>query len=640
MHNQDFFNQAFVYLMAAVVSVPLAKKLGLGSVLGYLLAGIAIGPFALGMIGQDGTDIMHFAEFGVVMMLFLIGLELKPSLLWKMRGSIFGLGGLQVLVTTIVIAGGSMFFKHSFSQAISIGLILAISSTAIVIQSLAEKKLLKTESGKSAFSVLLFQDIAVIPILAVLPLLAQNAMKNRNEHGAAVKLHDAVVQHDVSVLDGWLQLLVIIGLVVAIILTGRFISRHIFRFIASTGIREIFTAAALLMVISIALAMEKVGLSPALGTFLAGMVLADNEYRHEIETDIEPFKGLLLGLFFIAVGAGIDFKLFFQKPFVVLFLLGSLIIVKFIVLLVLGKLFRLGAGKGISLAMTLAQGGEFAFVLISFSQQNNLFSNDTASLLIITVALSMAITPVLLIINEKLIQPLYVKRQNSEQEADNIDEDDSPVIIAGFGRFGLIAGRLLIANGIKTIVLDNNPKNIQILRKFGLKVYYGDASRPDLLHAAGADKAKVLILAIDDKEKSLEIAEYVKRKYPHLKLLARAIDLRHLFEYFSKDIRTVKVEVFDSAVEVGKTALKELGFTNYQANRAALTFKEHNRNNIPVLYEHWLEDKKKYIREARRYANELEEQLIAEKEHSIHDSDSAWDSTTIREEINDRLKGK
>ena len=629
MHNQDFFFQAFVFLAAAVISVPIAKRLGLGSVLGYLLAGVAIGPFALGFIGSEDNDIMHFAEFGVVMMLFLIGLELRPRLLWSMRRSIFGLGGLQVLGTTILITAGALILKLPINQAVSVGLILALSSTAIVLQSLAEKNLLKTSAGQSVFSVLLFQDIAVIPILAILPLLAGSKEASQVSHEAQQHAHET---SEILAQSGWLQLLIIIGLVLGIIFVGRFASRFLFRIIASTGIREIFTATALFIVIAIALAMEKVGLSAALGTFIAGVVLADSEYRHELESDIEPFKGLLLGLFFIAVGASIDFSLLVDKLGLVLALVGGLVGIKLIVLLALGRLFNLRKGKQMLLAFSLAQGGEFAFVLISFSQQNHLFPELTASILMLTVALSMMITPLLLIVNEKIIQPAFSKAEN-DSEPDKIEQEDAPVIIAGFGRYGLTVGRLLLANGIGATVLDNDPKNIQILRKFNMKVYYGDASRPELLHAAGANEAKTLVIAVDDKDKALEIAEYAKHHYPHLEIFARAIDLKHLYLFYKKGITNVKTEVFGSALETGIEVMQSLGCNKHLSYRIAQTFKKHNKAVLYDMYQHWLGDKNKYIKEAQRYTQELEELLRTEREGAIPETDSAWDVVTLKKEV-------
>lgn len=504
MHEQGFFLQALIYLLAAVISVPIAKRLGLGSVLGYLLAGIIIGPFVLKLVGEEGTDIMHFAEFGVVMMLFLIGMELKPSLLWQMRKSIFGLGGLQVVLTALIIGIISVFFKMNIYQALAIGLILALSSTAIVLQSLAEKGLMKTAAGQSSFSVLLFQDIAVIPILAILPLLAGQVVlgttTGHEEHAAGVAL-----------LPGWQQLLIIIAVVGGIILSGKFLSRYIFRFIAGTGLREIFTATALLIVVAIAIAMDAVGLSPALGTFVAGVVLADNEYRHEIESDIEPFKGLLLGLFFIAVGASINFSLLAESPWLIVGLLGILIFVKLAVLYTLAKIYKLKSGQEMIFSFALAQGGEFAFVLISFSSQNAIFDSQVSGILLIVVALSMLLTPFLLIFNDKIVQPAFVRSEN-EQEADEIDENDNPVIIAGYGKFGVVLGRFLKANRIKATILDNSPDNITVLRKFGHKVFYGDATRPDLLEIAGAARAKVMVIALDEQEKINELVKFVKHK--------------------------------------------------------------------------------------------------------------------------------
>jgi len=628
MNEQNFFFQALVYLTAAVISVPIAKRLGLGSVLGYLLAGIIIGPFVLGFIGGEGEDVMHFAEFGVVMMLFLIGLELRPNLLWRMKQSIFGLGGLQVVFTAMIIAFVAMIFKQDVNQALTIGLILALSSTAIVVQSLSEKGQLKSQAGQSSFSVLLFQDIAFIPILALLPLLVSEASSQTGSTGTG---HDAA-GHAVSGLGGGLQVLLILGLMATIILVGRFLARHIFRIIARTRLREIFTATALLLVIAIAVAMEQVGLSPALGAFLAGVVLADNEYRHELESDIEPFKGLLLGLFFIAVGASINFSLLIEKPGIILGFLGILLAVKFSVLFLLGRLFKLKSGQELLFAFALAQGGEFAFVLISFSQQNGILAGEVSSLLLIIVALSMALTPLFLLINDKIIQPFFSHAEN-EQEKIEIKEKDNPVIIAGFGRFGVVIGRFLIAHGFKATILDNNPDNIDVLRKFGFKVYYGDASRPDLLHAAGVERAKILVLAIDDREKSLRIVDFVKREHPHLTIIGRAVDMKHSYEYLKRGILDFNRDTFDSSLELGAKALQYLGFNRYQAARAARTFKHHDTEVLHELFKHYEQDEKQYLNEARRFSKELEELLQTEQNQSIHESDTAWDVTTLREEV-------
>lgn len=627
MHSQGFFFQALIYLSAAVVSVPLAKRLGLGSVLGYLLAGIIIGPYILGLVGEEGTDVMHFAEFGVVLMLFLIGLELRPALLWQMRKSIFGLGGLQVVLTTIVITAIAMFFNLNIQQSITIGLIFALSSTAIVLQTLSEKGILKTQSGQSSFSVLLFQDIAIIPILALLPLMANQVdmhqVNNYNDHSGSTSW--------VSQLPGWSHVLIILAVVAFIIFGGRILGRHLFRFIANTGLREIFTAAALLMVVAIALVMDKLGLSPALGTFLAGVVLADNEYRHELESNIEPFKGLLLGLFFISVGSSIDFNILFQNPLLVFSLLTALILVKFIVLYILGKAFGLKSGQEFLFAFALAQGGEFAFVVISFAGQNAILSNQVSGTILMVVALSMLISPLLLIFNEKVVQHIFITKQDSPDFHD-VEKSENEILIAGYGRFGLVLGRFLKANGVSATILDNNPANIQVLRKFGHKVFYGDATRMDLLEIAGAAKAKVLVIAIDDREQITHMVEQVRKNFPNLEIISRAIDVRHYFELIDLGVNKFRRETYDSSIELGIKTLNSIGFNKYQANRAARTFKYHDNQVMKKLQKLWKEDKKDYISEARKFSEQLEEILLAELHTHIHDSDNAWDFNSRMEE--------
>jgi monovalent cation:proton antiporter-2 (CPA2) family protein len=627
MDNQSFLFQAMIFLAAAVISVPLAKRLGLGSALGYLLAGIIIGPYVLGLVGEEGTDIMHFAEIGVVMMLFLIGLELKPSLLWTMRRDIFGLGGLQLLITTIVAGGIALLLGMNLAQSITIGLIFSLSSTAIVLQTLSEKGMMKTQAGQSSFSVLLFQDIAVIPILAILPLFALQV-----DSGIAINHGGEIHTSGVAELQGWQQVLLIIGLVSFIIIGGRFLAKYVFRYIANTKLREIFTAAALLIVIGIAVGMERVGLSPALGTFLAGVVLADNEYRHELETDIEPFKGLLLGLFFIAVGASIDFQILFNNTATVLGLLGILVLVKFIILFILARFFGLRSGQGLTFAFALAQTGEFAFLLISFTSQNAILPAEISGMILIIVALSMMATPLLMILNEKVVQPLIQKKQ-TERDADVFEDQDNPVIIAGYGGFGIVIGRFLKANGIKATVLDNNPENIQVLKKFGFKVYYGDASRTDLLATAGAGGAQVLIVAIDDREQITGIVEQVKEKFPHLKIFARAKDVRHSFQLKDIGIAGYRRDTYDSSLELGKQVLCNLGFDKYQANRSVRSFRYHDEIVMNDLQKMWKGDKRKYVAQVRRFTEQLENLLMAEKDYSVNEGDHSWDVDSRREEI-------
>jgi glutathione-regulated potassium-efflux system ancillary protein KefC len=626
MHQQDFFHQALVYLIAAVVSVPVAKRLGFGSVLGYLLAGIIIGPFVLKFIGSEGEDVMHFAEFGVVMMLLLIGLELKPNLLWQMRRSIFGLGGLQLVITATLIGGAVILFGRTPREGIAIGLMLGLSSTAIVLQTLTEKGLIKQAAGQASFSVLLLQDIAVIPILALLPLLASHEV-------GSVMIHDVVIRQIAGVpITGWFQVFLILAVISGIIFVGRYMARYIFRVIARTGLREIFTATALLMVIAIAILMNLVGLSPALGAFLAGVVLANNEYRHELEADIEPFKGLLLGLFFISVGASIDFNLLVRSPGVIVGLLFGLIGIKFMVLFILGRFFGLNSGQNTLFSFSLAQGGEFAFVLVAFSLEKGVLTSELCNMILMVVALSMAVTPLLLLMNDKLVQP-FVNRARNQPEHDEIEETDNPVIIAGFGRFGVVIGRFLIANGIKATILDDNPDNIQVLRKFGFKVYYGDASRPDLLKSAGSQHAKVIVVAVDDKQKSLQIIDLVQRTYPNVKILARALDMEHTYELMRRKIEGFNRDTFESSLQLGVEVLGRLGYQKYQAHRLAQTFRKHNQMVINELFQHYGEDEKKYLSEAKKYASELEEIFRTELEDVSHHTDSSWDVDTLREEI-------
>lgn len=634
MYNEEFFFQAFIYLTAAVIAVPVTKKLGLGSVLGYLLAGIIIGPAVFGLVGQDTSKVLHFAEFGVVLMLFVIGLELQPSLLWKMRRAIFGLGGLQVLITSVIISGIAILFNFGISVAIAIGLILALSSTAIVLQTITEKGMLQNPAGRSAFSVLLFQDISVVPILAVIPLLA--ALNGNIDLINNSELNNISTMESLS---GWIQLIIIIVVIAAITFAGKFIARHIFRLIAETDMHEIFTALALLLVIGIAIAMSKIGLSPALGTFIAGVVLADNEYRHELETTINPFKSLLLGLFFISVGASINFALLINDPYRIIGYVIILITVKFIVLLFLGRVFRLRKGYDFLFAFLLAQSSEFAFVLISFSKQSQLLDGETSALLLLIVALSMAITPLLLIFNEKALAPILTRKQN-KTEYDYVETSENPIIIAGFGRFGLVIGRLLLANNYKVTIIDSNPSNVEILRKFGFKLYYGDVTRPQVIEQAGIRHAKLVILSMAEYDEALKVADYLKKNYPQVKILARAKDIYHAFEFFKRSVNSVQQEVFDSAAQLGQQALVDLGFSKYEAYRAVRTFKHHQRQVLIDLYALWKEDENRFIEETRRFSEQLSEILVAEKDYLIHETDYAWDSNSSRGEDESESNGK
>ncbi|OGW54996.1 MAG: potassium transporter [Nitrospirae bacterium RBG_19FT_COMBO_55_12] len=633
MQGEGFFFQAFVYLAAAVILVPIAKRLGLGSVLGYLIAGFIIGPYGLALIGGDGQDVMHFAEFGVIMMLFLIGLELQPLMLWRMRGPILGMGGLQVAATTLVITLLARALGLSFQAALAIGMILSLSSTAIVLQTLNEKGLMQTDAGQSSFSVLLFQDIAVIPMLAVMPLLA---MKAAGAGDQSTGHASDVAATWFGALPGWAHALAVLGVITAIVIAGLFLVRPIFRAIARTRLREIFTAAALLLVIGIALLMTSIGLSPALGTFLAGVVLANSEYRHELESDIEPFKGLLLGLFFLSVGASIDFQLIASKPGLIAVLVVGLILIKLLIVLALGRAFRMGADQNMLFAFALAQGGEFAFVLFSFAVQNRVMTSETANPLIGAVALSMALTPLLMLLNEKMFQPRFGTREQQQRDADAIN-GQNPVIIAGFGGFGSIIGRLLRANGISVTVLELDSDKVDLLRKLGLKVFYGDASRRDLLHAAGADKAKVLVLAINDRNKMMEMIHTAKKEFPHLSLFARAVDRTQAYELLDAGVHHVYRETLDTSLRAGVDALRELGFRSHQAHRASMTFRQHDENAVAEL-RHLRHDKKEYISHARRKIEDLEELLLSELKDPAEHLDAGWDSASFIVEPGEKKK--
>jgi monovalent cation:proton antiporter-2 (CPA2) family protein len=597
------FSQAFIYLLAAVISVPLAKRLGLGSVLGYLFAGVVIGPFCLGLVGTEGQDVMHVAEFGVVMMLFVIGLELRPAILWHMRGPILGLGGAQVLATAAAISGVALLSRVPWQIAIAIGFILAMSSTAIVLQLLNEKNLMKTAGGKASFAVLLFQDIAVLPIFALLPLLATVTPTGDNHSTVSSLGH----------LPAWQHTLVVVAAIAAVILAGRFLLRPFFRYIAATHLREMFTVTALLLVVGIALLMQRVGLSPALGAFLAGVVLAESEYRHQLETDIEPFKGLLLGLFFISVGAGINFALIAGSPGTVASLVVAVLVAKFLVLLAVSRYSRLEPTQRYLFAFALAQGGEFAFVLCSFATQNGVLTSDMANLLVVTVALTMAAAPVLMTINERLVQPRFASVL-PDREPDEIDERDNPVLVAGVGRFGHIVARLLRLNGYGTTVLDHDAEQVETLGRYGIKSYYGDATRLDLLRTAGAERAQLFVIAIDQEEQALKIVDLIHEHFPQLRILARATSRQHAYELVRRGVRYIYRETFGSAVDLSIDALVALGLPKDRAQRAAQLFREHEDASVREMAQLDTEDMKGYVSMARLHSANLENELASDKE--------------------------
>jgi CPA2 family monovalent cation:H+ antiporter-2 len=612
-----FLHDALIYLAAAVVFVPIAKKLGMGSVLGYLLGGIIIGPFFLGFIGHEGKDIMRFAEFGVVMMLFLIGLELEPSNFWRMRNLILGTGSLQLCTTTILIFAVFLFIGFSWQAALACGLALAMSSTAIAMQTLREKGLTRTESGESSFAVLLFQDIAVIPVLALLPLLAFSAVHTPATGNATL----------LSGQPGWAQTLTLLGAVGLVILSGRFIIVPFLRFIARIHLRELFTAAALLIVIGTASIMMLVGLSPALGTFLAGVVLANSEFRHELESDIEPFKGILLGLFFISVGASINFSMIVNNPATIVALVCGIIVIKASVLFLTGKISRLSFDQNLLFTLGLAQVGEFAFVLFSFISQLNILSTQWTDMMMGVTAISMTVTPLLLLANERLIVPHVGTKEKEEKEADDIDVYN-PVIIAGFGHFGSTLGRFLRANGISATILDNDSDRVDLLRKMGFKVFYGDATRIDILKSAGADEAMILIAAIDSPETNYDLVEKTKKLFPHLTIMVRARSRLDAYELIDVGVKDIYRESLDTSVRLGIDVLIKLGIRKYSATRAGQNFIKYDEAAMYKLARH-RHDQDKYIFNTREQIQLQEQLLTNDREVNPTLNDHAWDSDLV-----------
>ncbi len=586
--EQSLLFNALVYLAAAVVAVPLAKRLGLGSVLGYLLAGMAIGPWGLRLI-SGVEDILGFSEFGVVLLLFLIGLELEPKRLWALRRPIFGWGGLQVGACTAALFGFGLLLDIGWKVALIAALGLSLSSTAIVLATLEERNLKNTPAGSAGFSILLFQDIAAIPMIALVPLLG-------------------IAAHEDNGID-WPGILKTAGVFAILIVSGRHLVRPVLRIMAKTELREIFTSFALLLVIAIGWLMHSVGLSMALGTFLAGVLLADSEYRHALESDLEPFKGLLLGLFFTAVGMSVDFGVLLKQPELVGMLVLALLGIKVAVMYLLAKLFRIARGQQLLFALLLSQGGEFAFVVFGAAADARVFRPETASLLIVVVALSMVATPLLLVLHEKFIAPRF--RQVKKRPADKIEPEQDPIIIAGFGRFGQIVGRLLLANRIRATVLDHDPDQVDLLRKYGFKVFYGDATRADLLRAAGAQHARILVVAIDNIEDSLALVDIVRRDFPHLKILARARNLTHTYDLMDRGVTIVERETFEASLQLGGRILQEMGFDEARAQDVVNKFRAYNRKALLDIYPYH-KDQHRMISIAKQGRKELEDMFASD----------------------------
>ena len=621
--DTNFLLQAIIYLASAVVCVPLAKKLGLSSILGYLFAGIVIGPFVLGFIGKEGEDIMHFAEFGVVMMLFLIGLELEPGKFWKMRRFILGMGSTQMFLTTILIFTGCLaLFDWTWQGSLSISLALALSSTAIVLQALKEKGLSNTSTGRSSFAILLFQDISVIPILAFLPLLApEYAYISKDIH-----------QSLISAYPGWIQTLVVMGMLSSVYLMGRYLFVPMLHIIARTRLQELFTASALLLVVGVSYLMQLVGLSPALGAFMAGVVLANSEFRHELEGDIAPFKGLLLGLFFIGVGASINFGLIMRDPVFILLFGAALTFIKFAVLFITAKIYRKRADQAMLLAFSLSQAGEFGFVVMSFSTQLRIIPEVLANQIMAVIAISMVATPFGLLINERFIYPnMRSGTRPQKNESDEIDEHND-VIIAGFGHFGSTVGRLLRANHVQATVLDHDADRIEVLRNMGFKVYYGDATRLELLKAAGCENARLFIAAIDNPSVNLRVIEILRKHFPHLKILTRARNRIDAYELIDHDVKNIYRETLYSAVHMGVDALVELGHRRYTATRQGQQFIKYDEITTRKLAQK-RHDKHAYLTTVKEEID-LQEQILKADIHSqVAATNHSWDSQHLKKNI-------
>lgn len=622
-----FLLNAILYILAAIICVPVAKKLGMGSVLGYLFAGILIGPYLLGFITNEGEgqDIMHATEFGVVMMLFLIGLELEPKNLWKMRQLIVKVGLTQVLVTAALVFGIGMTLDIRWQISLAIGLSMALSSTAIVLQSLKEKNQMNNPIGRMSFGVLLMQDIAVIPILALLPLFI---------FGEATQPKDASAMHGlIDSFPGWAQTLSIFAAIGIVVLLGQYGFGPLLNWVAKTRLRELFTASALLIVVGISFLMELVGLSPALGAFLAGVILANSPYKHALESDLEPFKGLLLGLFFMAVGSTINFSLIFNNASTIISVTLGIILLKTVILLILGKSKKLRLASNLSFAIGLSQVGEFSFVTYAFALQLGVFDQSISDTLMAVTALSMTITPILMVILDKAIIPVINKsHQVIEKEMDNIDEHNK-VILIGFGHFGSTLGRFLRANGVEATILDSDPDRVEYLRKMGFKVYFGDGTRAKLLQSAGANEASILISAIDNIEYSIKLVEVCREDFPHLEVMIRAKNRYDAFELMEIGVENIYREHLDTSIRMGEDVLKKLGFRAHTVHRLAKQFRDYDEDALKVLVK-FKDNRDEYISKSRQQIELQESLLSGELMRKFSINDHTWDSDSIKEAAN------
>ncbi|MFN7724786.1 MAG: glutathione-regulated potassium-efflux system protein KefC [Rubrivivax sp.] len=593
-HGTTWLHSSLVYLGAAVLAVPLARLLGLGSIIGYLGAGIAIGPWGLKLV-TDAQAMLHFAEFGVVLMLFLVGLELEPRRLWALRRPIFGWGSVQFGGSTLLILAAGLAFGVDWRLALVAGLGLGLSSTAIGLGVLNERNLMGTNAGQSVLSVALLQDIAAIPVLAVVPLLALQAGA---DGGGA----------------GWLGAAKAFGMIAAIVLGGRLLLRPALRWIARSDTPEIFTAAALLLVVATAALMHSVGLSMALGAFLAGVLLAESEYRHALETDIEPFKGLLLGLFFIAVGMSIDFAVVLAQPGVVAAVVAGFLLLKAGVLLAMARAMPVPLAERPVFVILLAQGGEFGFVVFQAAQGAGAITAGQSSLLVAAVALSMLLTPLLLVLSDRFWAP-RLARGGHQTMAEIAEDQHAPVIIAGFGRYGQVVGRLLNANGLSATVLDHSVEQIETVRRFGWKAFYGDATRLDLLRVAGAARAQVLVLAIDDMDQSVQVAQLAREHFPQLQVVARARNVGHYYRLKEAGVQLIERETLDSALMSARSVLELMGWEPHAARTSAWRFRRHSIELMDRMAPH-SNDEQQLIALAKQGRQQLEEMWARERAES------------------------
>ncbi|TAL54362.1 glutathione-regulated potassium-efflux system protein KefC [Pandoraea sp.] len=599
MEQHAVLTNVLIYFGAAVAAVAVARAVGLGSVLGYLIAGVAIGPWALGLVRNVQT-ILHFSEFGVVMMMFLIGLELEPRRLWSLRRGIFGYGGLQMVACALAIYLLGVMLGASWRVALVAALGLSLSSTAIALAILGERNLRNSPAGTVSFGILLFQDIAAIPLIALLPLLGGVGTPGGGH---------------------WTAIARAVAVIAAVVLGGRFLLRPALRKIAALDAREIFTAFALFLVAGLAYLMQSVGVSMALGTFLGGVLLADSEYKHALEADIEPFKGLLLGLFFMAVGMSIDFGIFVAHPWQVIGLVLLLCVIKTVVLTLISRVMAIARPQRLLFAFVLSQGGEFAFVVFAAAAAGRIIPAAVASLLTLVVALSMVMTPLLMVLHDRLIAPRANRRD--VRPDDTIASQHNPVLIAGFGRFGQIVGRLLYSQGIGVTVLDHDPDQIDLLREFGLKVFYGDAGRMDLLDSAGAAEAKILVVAIDGVDESLVLIDRVRERFPHLRIYCRARNVSHIYQLMDRQVHVIERETFESSLRLGRAVLEGLGHDPFEARSIALKFRRHNIDSIGRVYPFY-KNRKALVSSAREGREELEEMFRRDRERRQAAHGQAW----------------